>query len=67
MIPGIIEFFYRSHLSMDARERISNETKKPFILYFLLYGESIKVSRKFFSRTLKKYFYNVRNGVLLFS
>ena len=65
MIPRIIVLFHRSPLSMVTPAKISNETM--FILYFFLYGEHIKVFRKFSWRFLKRRFYQFRNGVLLLS
>ena len=63
-IPGIIVLFYRSPLSMVARERIPNKNS---ISYVVLCEERIKVPRKFSSRFLKRCFDYLKDGVSLFS
>ena len=62
-IPGIVVLFYRSPLSMVARERMPNKN----ISYVVLWEEQIKVSRKFSTRFLNRCFYYLKDGVSLFS
>ena len=70
MIPGIVVLFLyvtSKHGSSGNKLKWKQRSFHIQITYFFLYGEWTRVSRKFSWRFLKRCFYLLREGVLLFS